>query len=58
MTTGHKSRCLPSYQLLTIEQIQTIHTATLELLETEGRPPDAGGCRLPAPGGSPGSNPQ
>ena len=36
MTVETKSTCVPSYQLLTTEQIQTIHTATLELLETEG----------------------
>ena len=36
MTTEHKSQCVPSYHFLTTEQIQSIHAATLELLETEG----------------------
>ena len=36
MIDENKARCIPSYRLLTAEQIQTIHTATLELLETEG----------------------
>ncbi|MGD9302040.1 MAG: trimethylamine methyltransferase family protein [Desulfobacterales bacterium] len=36
MTDGHNSQCLPSYRLLTPEQINSIHAATLELLETDG----------------------
>ena len=36
MIAGYKSQCVPSYHLLTAEQIKSIHTATLELLETEG----------------------
>jgi len=36
MTAASKSQCAPTYHLLTREQIKTIHTATLELLETEG----------------------
>ena len=36
MATGYQSQCVPSYHLLTTEQIKSIHAATLELLETEG----------------------
>ena len=36
MISGFKSRCVPTYHLLTPEQIKSIHTATLELLETVG----------------------
>jgi trimethylamine--corrinoid protein Co-methyltransferase len=36
MISGFKSQCVPSYHLLTPEQIKSIHTATLELLETVG----------------------
>jgi trimethylamine--corrinoid protein Co-methyltransferase len=36
MNSGFKSQCVPTYRLLTPEQIRAIHTATLELLETVG----------------------
>jgi len=36
MTAAPKSPCVPSYHLLTADQIKAIHTATLELLETVG----------------------
>lgn len=36
MISEHKSQCTPSYQLLTADQIELIHTTTLELLETQG----------------------
>jgi len=36
MISGLKSLCVPTYQLLTPEQIKSFHTATLELLETVG----------------------
>jgi len=36
MISGFKSQCVPTYHLLTPEQIKSIHTATLELLETVG----------------------
>ena len=36
MISGFNSRCVPTYHLLTPEQIKSIHTATLELLETAG----------------------
>ncbi|MBW2678966.1 MAG: trimethylamine methyltransferase family protein, partial [Deltaproteobacteria bacterium] len=36
MNTGFKSQCLPTYRILTSDQIKHIHTATLELLETVG----------------------
>ena len=36
MLSGYKSQCVPTYHLLTPQQIQSIHTATLELLETVG----------------------
>ncbi|MDX2446819.1 MAG: trimethylamine methyltransferase family protein, partial [Desulfobacterales bacterium] len=36
MNTGFKSQCLPTYRVLTQEQIKHIHCATLELLETIG----------------------
>ena len=36
MLSGFKSQCVPTYHLLTPEQIKSIHTATLELLETVG----------------------
>ena len=36
MNTGFKSQCLPTYRVLTYDQIKNIHCATLELLETVG----------------------
>ncbi|NIQ37709.1 MAG: trimethylamine methyltransferase [Proteobacteria bacterium] len=36
MTRGLKSQCVPSYRLLTEDQIKEIHRATLEVLETVG----------------------
>ena len=36
MNTGFKSQCLPTYRVLTQDQIKHIHRATLELLETVG----------------------
>ncbi|SMD12867.1 trimethylamine---corrinoid protein Co-methyltransferase [Desulfocicer vacuolatum DSM 3385] len=36
MNTGFKSQCLPTYRVLTQDQINTLHCATLELLETVG----------------------
>ena len=36
MNSGFKSQCVPAYRILTEPQIQRIHTATLELLETTG----------------------
>jgi trimethylamine--corrinoid protein Co-methyltransferase len=36
MHTGFKSRCVPTYHLLSAEQIKKIHHATLELLESVG----------------------
>jgi trimethylamine--corrinoid protein Co-methyltransferase len=36
MTSGKNSTCVPSYHFLTAKQIQSIHAATLELLETDG----------------------
>jgi trimethylamine---corrinoid protein Co-methyltransferase len=36
MNSGFKSQCVPAYRLLTEEQIQEIHRAALELLETAG----------------------
>ncbi len=36
MNTGFKSQCLPTYRVLTHDQIKNIHCATLELLETVG----------------------
>ena len=36
MNTGFKSQCLPTYRVLTQDQIKHIHCATLELLETVG----------------------
>jgi len=36
METVSKSRCLPTYRILTPDQIKRIHCATLELLETVG----------------------
>jgi len=36
MISGFQSLCVPTYQLLTPEQIKSFHTATLELLETVG----------------------
>ena len=36
MISGPKSQCSPSYQLLTADQIDLIHTTTLELLQTQG----------------------
>ena len=36
MKSGFNSQCMPSYRLLTIEQIKELHTASLEILETIG----------------------
>ncbi len=36
MNSGFKNQCMPSYRLLTEEQIQEIHRASLEILETGG----------------------
>ena len=36
MQTGFKSQCIPDYRLLTKDQIEEIHQATLELLEKTG----------------------
>jgi len=36
MQTNFKSQCVPAYRILTHDQINHIHTATLELLETIG----------------------
>jgi trimethylamine--corrinoid protein Co-methyltransferase len=36
MNSGFKSRCVPNYRLLTEEQVQELHRATLEILETIG----------------------
>lgn len=36
MNTGFRSQCVPSYRLLTEDQIREIHLATLEVLETVG----------------------
>ncbi|MGD8882954.1 MAG: trimethylamine methyltransferase family protein, partial [Desulfobacterales bacterium] len=36
MPTGFKSRCVPTYHLLSVEQIKKIHHVTLELLESVG----------------------
>ena len=36
MISGFNSQCVPTYHLLTPEQIKSIHIATLELLETAG----------------------
>ena len=36
MNSGFKAQCVPSYNLLTEEQIQEIHRASLEILETVG----------------------
>ena len=36
MLSGFQSLCVPTYHLLTAEQIKSFHTATLELLETVG----------------------
>ena len=36
MHTGFKSQCVPAYRLLTMDQINHLHRATLELLETIG----------------------
>ena len=36
MPTGFKSQCVPTYHLLSTEQITKIHDATLELLESVG----------------------
>lgn len=36
MNTGFKSQCLPTYRMLTQDQVQRFHYATLELLETVG----------------------
>ncbi len=36
MISGFKPQCVPTYHLLTTQQIKSIHSATLELLETVG----------------------
>ncbi len=36
MNSGFRSQCVPSYRLLTEEQIKELHLATLEVLETIG----------------------
>ena len=36
MNSGFKSQCVPNYRLLTEEQVQELHRATLEILETIG----------------------
>ena len=36
MNSGLKTECVPSYRLLTEDQIQEIHRASLEILETIG----------------------
>ncbi len=36
MNSGFRTQCVPSYRLLTGEQIQEIHRASLEILETVG----------------------
>ncbi|MEE8416138.1 MAG: trimethylamine methyltransferase family protein [Desulfobacterales bacterium] len=36
MNTGFKSQCVPSYRILTPDQIEHFHFATLEILETVG----------------------
>lgn len=36
MNTGFRSQCIPSYRVLTEDQIKEIHCATLEILETVG----------------------
>ena len=36
MISGQKSQCTPSYRVLTEDQIDLIHTTTIELLETQG----------------------
>ena len=36
MNSGFKTQCVPNYRLLTEEQIQEIHRASLEVLETVG----------------------
>lgn len=36
MGIDYETRCVPTYHLLTPDQIKSIHTATLELLETGG----------------------
>lgn len=36
MNTGFRSQCVPTYRILTEDQIREIHCATLELLETTG----------------------
>ena len=36
MKTGFKSRCVPEYRLLNQTQIEEMHRATLEVLETIG----------------------
>ncbi len=55
MNTGFKSQCVPSYRILTEDQIKEIHRATLEVLETVGvrvlddeavRLLKASGCRV------------
>lgn len=57
INTGFKSQCIPEYRILTPAQIERIHSATLELLETVGvkvMDPEAiemladAGCRIKA----------
>ena len=46
MNSGFRTQCVPQYRLLTEEQIQEIHRASLEVLETVGvRLLDRGGRR-------------
>lgn len=44
MSIDYKTQCVPTYHLLTPDQINSIHTATLELLETGGGDGYAGFC--------------
>ena len=36
MNSGFKAQCVPTYRVLSEDQIKEIHHATLELLETVG----------------------
>ena len=36
MNSGFKTQCVPSYRLLTEDQIKEIHRASLQVLETVG----------------------
>ncbi|MDH7486644.1 MAG: trimethylamine methyltransferase family protein [Anaerolineae bacterium] len=47
MNSGFRSQCVPGYRLLSEEQVQEIHRASLELLETVGvRVSHEGGVQL------------